>query len=304
MKKIVLSLGLVALTFAGLDTGHAQLVDRMQKFGEDFAKGYSGPFTDAFGASLNSGWYSSADVSDGLDLYVGVRVMLMPIPDDAKKFKIKSIWNNTEQEIPTAFGDETEVPISGAPAGVNPANYPKGFNFGFAPMFVPHISVGNIFGTRLMLRYLPKVKVGDIGDFEFFGIGVQHSISRYIPLVPLDVSVLVAYQSFSVGSAVSAKAFTIGAQASKSFTVLTVYGGFAYESSKMTFDYDATFDVPNPPPPTATTTVTKHIGFDTNGKNNFRATVGLAVSLAVVKISADYSLASQPVATLGFGVGW
>ncbi len=64
MKKIVLSLGVVALTFAGLYNGHAQLVDRMQKFGEDFAKGYSSPFTDAFGASLNSGWYNNEEVSE------------------------------------------------------------------------------------------------------------------------------------------------------------------------------------------------------------------------------------------------
>lgn len=31
------------------------LEERLQKFGEDFAKGYTKPFIDGFGAGLNSG---------------------------------------------------------------------------------------------------------------------------------------------------------------------------------------------------------------------------------------------------------
>ncbi len=305
MKKIIPLLLLAAIGSGGWNMSRAQsLEERLQKYGEDFAKGYTGPITDAFGASLNSGWYHSADVSDGLDIFIGVKAMLMPIPEDGKKFKIASIWDNTVQEIPTAFGEETEVPISGAPPGVSPTKYPQGFNLNYAPMIVPHISVGNIFGTRVMLRFLPKTKIGTIGDFEFFGIGVQHSISRYLPLVPIDLSALVAYQSLSIGSIVTAKAFTIGAQAGKSISILSIYGGLAYESSKMSFGYDGTFDIPNPSPPPATTTVTKRVGFDTSGKNSFRATVGFSLSLAILIISADYSLASQPAATVGIGLGW
>ncbi|HZY10611.1 MAG TPA: DUF6588 family protein, partial [Bacteroidota bacterium] len=139
------------------------LEERLQKFGEDFAKGYTKPFIDAFGASLNSGWYHTANVDDGLSLYLGVKVMLMPIPDDGKKFKIASLYNGTIQEVPTAFGEDTEVPMSGAPPGVDPSMYPKGFNISAVPMAVPHIAIGNMFGTRVMLRYFPKTKLGDYG---------------------------------------------------------------------------------------------------------------------------------------------
>lgn len=301
MKKNLL-VGLIAVMWLAAPCSSAaqSLEERLKKFADEFAKGYTKPFTDAFGAAMNSGWYHTADVSDGLDLFVGVKFMLMPIPEDGKKFKTRSIWNNTEQEVPTVFGSENEVSISGAPSGVEPATYPKGFNVGLVPMVVPHISVGNFYGTRAMLRYLPKVKLGDYGEFEFFGIGVQHSISQYIPLVPLDISALVAFQNLSLGDLVSTSAFTIGAQASKGFAIITIFGGLAYESSTMEFTYRAQFTDPANP----TQQISRDIKFEADGKNNVRATLGLALNLGLVKVSADYSLASQSVATLGVGFGW
>jgi hypothetical protein len=273
------------------------LQERLSKFPTEFAKGYTAPFTDAFGASLNSGWYHTANVDDGLDLFFGVKVMLMPIPDDAKIFRIQSPYPGGGVDEPsTAFGEKKAVSISGDTTGRQPTTYPEGFDIGFVPMLVPHISVGNIFGTRVMLRYLPKVNVGDMGEFEFFGIGAQHNVGQYIPApLPIDIAALIAYQSLSLGDLVSANAFTFGAQASKTFTIFTVYGGLAYESSTMTFTYDK---VPNSIPGP------NRISFDADGKNSFRATIGFALSLAIVKITADYSLASQPIATVGFGIGW
>jgi hypothetical protein len=49
--------------------------------------------------------------------------------------------------------------------------------------------------------------------------------------------------------------------------------------------------------------VSEPIAFDLSGKNNFRLTVGFAVNLLILKINADYSLAAQPVATVGVGIG-
>jgi hypothetical protein len=276
------------------------LQERLEKFGEDFSKGYTAPFVDAFGASLNSGWYSTANVEDGLDIFVGVKAMLMPIPDDGKTFNIASPYDGVIQQVPTAFGSKDEIAISNAPANVEPNKYPGGFDFSLAPMLVPHLSVGNIFGTRVMLRWLPPVKLGDMGDFSFFGLGVQHSLNRYIPVLPLDVSAMVAYQNLSLGDILTTKAFTFGAQASKTFAILTVYGGVAYESSTMSFTYTATYTDPN----NTSVTVTKPVAFDISGTNSARATVGIALSLAIIKINADYSFASQPVASVGFGIGW
>lgn len=276
------------------------LEERLRAFGDDFAKGYTQPVVDAFGAGANSGWFNTANVDDGISLFVGVKAMIMPIPDDGKKFRIKSVYDGTEQQVPTFFGDETETHISGAPVGASPSKYPKGANLGLAPLLVPHISVGNIFGTRAMVRYFPATEISkEVGKIELLGFGVQHSVSQHIPLVPVDIAVLVAYQNLKVGDLLDADALTIGAQVSKSLPIITVYGGIAYESSKMKFGYNANFTDPQNP----AQTITKRIGFDAEGKNNFRLSGGVSLSLLIINISADYSLASQPVATLGVGIG-
>ena len=136
MKRYRLLLCLYLIIVLALQAMEQSLEERLQKFGEDFAKGYTKPFIDVFGASLNSGWYHSANVDNGTSLYFGVKVMAMPIPDDGKKFQIASLYDAVVQEIPTAFGEDKEIPISGAPAGVDPNKYPKGFNLGFVPMAV------------------------------------------------------------------------------------------------------------------------------------------------------------------------
>ncbi len=46
--------------------------------------------------------------------------------------------------------------------------------------FVPQIEIGSLFGTELMLRYIPKLNYGEkIGDFGFWGFALKHSISQY-----------------------------------------------------------------------------------------------------------------------------
>ncbi len=276
--------------------------EKLQKFGESYAKGYLGPMVDAFGASLNSGWYSSANLDDGLSLFLGMKLMYLPIPDEGKKFSIASLYDGTVQDVPTAFGEEVEVPIHGAPTGASPDKYPKGMNLGFVPMAMPHISIGNMFGTRVMIRYFPKTNVGDFGDFEMLGLGAQHSVSKYLPTeLPVDLSGMIAYQNLKLGTFFDATAFTFGAQASKSFSIVDMYAGLAWETSSMSIGYDAQFTDPaNPTGPQ----ITKRIGFDADGKNTVRLTGGIALHLFILKITADYTLASQSAATLGIGLGW
>lgn len=315
MRKFSLLILIGAIIYLFASNVRAQNEDNIQKkiekFGDSYAKGYLGPMFNAFGASLNSGWYHTANVDDGLSLFAGVKVMMMPIPDDGKKFTIASIYDGVSQDVPTVFGEETEVTISntgypnGPPGPPNPNpspdKYPKGLNLGYVPMVMPHVSVGNFYGTRAMFRYFPKTAVGDFGDFEMFGLGVQHSITKHIPdMIPVDIAGMVAFQSMKLGTFFEASSFTFGAQASKSFPVVDVYAGLAYETSTMTIGYDATFTDPANP----TQTITKHIGFDAEGKNTVRLTGGVYYSLFIFKIHADYTLASQPVATLGIGLGW
>lgn len=115
-------------------------------------------------------------------------------------------------------------------------------------------------------------------------------------MVPLDLSAMVAYQRLTIGDIITAHGLTFGAQASKSFSVLTLYGGVAYETSTFSLSYKATYDSPSG-------TKTIPVGFDIDGQNTVRLTLGFALGLGPIEINADYSVASQSVITAGFGFG-
>ena len=247
--------------------------DRISKYGQDYVDGYLQPFADAFGAGMNSAWYNTANVDNGVSILAQAKIMLMPIPDDAKFFTDPV----TGKPRPTFFGPDTgEL---------------NGINQKWAPLVVPHIAVGNFYDTRLMIRFLPKIPITDVGDLQLWGVGVQHNIGKYIPTpLPVDIAGMVAYQDLKVGSIVDFSSFTFGVQASKSIPMVDFYAGLSYESSKLKLSYTQTGGSP--------------LSFTLTGKNNVRLTGGINFNLSVFKLNLDYSLAAQPVGTLGIGFGW
>jgi len=291
MKKVNYLLLSTLLVMLFVVSGRAQddLQTKLEQFGKDWSTGYLAPLENAFGAGMNSGWYNTANVDDGFSLFIGAKVMYMPIPDDAMKFTLLSPGDGTTMdEVPTLFGEKVDVPISGGGG----ATYPQGLGLSFAPFAVPHISIGNIYHSRIMIRFLPKVTLQDYGDVQFFGMGAQHGLNQYFPNpLPVDLAANFAFQNFKIGSLVDASAFSFGAQASKSFPVIDVYAGLTYETSKMSVSYTQTAG-------------STPIAFDLDGKNSFRFTAGINLNLFIFKINADYSLAKQSVATLGIGLGW
>ena len=139
-------------------------------------------------------------------------------------------------------------------------------------------------GTELMIRYLPSISLGDDEDLSMFGIGLKHNISRYIPLSPVDISVQFLYNTLKITGVMDITAYALNAHASKSFGLLTVYGGLQYESS--------TFNDPSNTDPVKQGT---EIKVSIDGDNNFRATIGTSVKLAVIVFNVDYSIGVQSV---------
>lgn len=282
--------------------------ERLQKFGAGYAKGYSTPFATAFGAGLNSGIFHTADVSTGIDIYVGVKLMAALIPNSARTFNadlsdlnaVRGIAGAypTPVETATIFGGKgVAVKKSGAlPTDPDTLKLADGSDLNIVPFAVPHITIGNIFGTRAILRFFPSQKISDFGEFSFYGIGLQHDISQYLVAVPFDWSAHIMYQSLKVKPLIESSAFSIGTEVSKTLTVLTVYGGIAYETSNMKFKYNWT------PVIAGVAGQQREVKFDLTGENTIRLTAGLSLKLLIFHISADYSVAKQPVATLGLGI--
>lgn len=305
-KLLKLLVGLTVISFLCVSAVSAQtLEERLNKFGKKFGEGYVNPFVTAFGANLNSGLYHSADVETGIDVYVGVKFTTAIIPTSAQEFNadmselnsLRGVLPHYPNSVKTAtfFGNKgTKVPGSIAPGDT--LQLPNGTNLKAVPVAVPHIMLGNIFGTRMMLRYFPTMKIDKYGEFSFMGIGFQHDVGQWLPApLPFDWSAHVMYQNMKIKPVVEATAFSFGTEISKTFMFATIYGGVAYESATMDFKFNWT-----PPPPLTQTP--KEVKFELSGDNTMRLSGGIALKLLIFHISADYSYAKQPVATLGLGI--
>ena len=71
-----------------------------------------------------------------------------------------------------------------------PTNFtlPQGGNINTMIAGVPQIEIGSLWGTELLIRFIPPVNLGEnIGDFAFWGLGLKHSITQYFENPPLEI---------------------------------------------------------------------------------------------------------------------
>lgn len=301
LKKVSLKLlFLLGLMSCITTTSYAQLGDVgkiLQSSKEDanvLVKEYLNPVGSGFGAGLNTGWTNTAKPHKKLGFDLTVSTALAIVPGSDKTFNATQIGL---QELEVKSGPNTLQTISGsnnAPtttlAAYSNTDYnndgqrdelfefdmPDGTGFGYAPAPQIKASVGLFMDTDLMLRYVPKVKIGDYGTFQQFGVGAQHSINQWLPggnLLPVDLSIMAGYTNQKVSSdfrltgkdiivnpnetenpyadkpetwdgqniQVKTNAFTINALVGKTLPVISVYGGVGYEASSMSVSTPGTY---------------------------------------------------------------
>lgn len=295
MRSIVkkwLCLGALILLVPGARA--QKLEDYLSRYLGDNGKKYLQPLGDAFGANMNSGLYHTAHIPR-VGLHLGVE-MLVPaalIGDDQRTFTAtteEGFYPVTTRDVPTVFGDTQPVSIAGQ--GGTVYNFPGGYDLSLLPLAMPQVTVGSLLGTELTLRYAAFQLNEDVGDLTLTGIGVRHSLSQYIPLFPVDVAVSYFHQTLEVGDLLDAATNVVGVQASKSFGLLTLYGGLAYEKATMDVSYTH-----------GEGAEAETIAFSLEGQNKVRMTAGATLKLALFQLHADYSLASQNSACLGLYIG-
>jgi hypothetical protein len=131
---------------------------------------------------------------------------------------------------------------------------PSGGNLSSIFAGVPQLEIGSLYGTELLIRFIPKIDLGEyVGDFYFWGLGLKHSISQYLfedknrrgntyfreNTAPIDIAVQVVYQRTSLTNTIgvtkaqlqtNANIFNINVNASKNlFNWIEVYTGISYE---------------------------------------------------------------------------
>ncbi len=181
---------------------------------EKIAEAYLSPFTNAFGATLNAGWYNTARPHSfpGFDITLSVNVAI--IPDEAKSFNpselglVSNVNFTGPAMTPTIAGgsdvERTQLQYFDNVNGelVTRAQYelPQGTGLGFIPAPTLQLGIGIPFGTDIIGRYIPEVGVGDVGNLGLWGVGVKHSLKQWIPVISrlpfLNLSVMAGYTKF------------------------------------------------------------------------------------------------------------
>ncbi len=312
MRKAV-SATLVVLALAGFARAQ-DLSSTLSKVGSQYGQAYVAPAVDAFGMDLNSGLFHGASMSGllplGLHVYVGVQISGALIQGSEKSFNLSYLdtlngqpANFVVTNAPTIYGNKDRgtvviTPTNTALPQQTDSTIGGLISTSIVPVPIPQIGLGSLFGTDVLVRFLPQVKISDYGKVQLFGIAVRHSISQYIPLVPIDIAVQLGFQNLSVtdtsgGDLMKASTFAANLEISKTFLMLTLYGGLQVESSSVdvSYTYNPGQSLPSVP-----------VSFSLKGKNKFRALAGLSFSLGPVLINGDYSFGSMSAATLGIGI--
>jgi hypothetical protein len=292
MKKGILVAVLAAALASTVRVSADDIGKFVSKYTEENGKGYLQPFADAFGACMNSGLYQSAHISRvGLHLTVGVETMTALIADKQKTFmaQTENFSPAKTVEAPTLFGAAKNLSVAGDNG--TKYNFPGGMNVKRLPLIAPQVTVGSILGTDLTVRWFSMAVGKDFGDIKLFGWGVRHSLSQYMPLLPIvDIAAGFYSQSFKVGSVVDATSTLISLQASVSQNILVLYGGIGMESSTLKIAYEPEKGG-------------EKIAFDLKGGNRMRMTFGAGLKFPGVKLHADYNIAAINTLSLGIGFG-
>jgi hypothetical protein len=273
---------------------HPDIDELLSRYAGENGEGYVEPLVTGFGAGLNSGLYNSARVSRfGVKVTLETRFMLMLFSEDQKTFEAStggSFNPPATVDAPTIVGDGRGAEVSGD--GGTVYHFPGGLEMDALYLACPQLTVGSFFGTEGTVRFVTIPLGDDLGRMTLWGFGGRHSLSQYIMMCPVDLALGASYQKFTLGDVMDASMTSIYVVAGKSLPVVNLYAGLGYETCKMHVEY--VFEVED---------VEEDVAFDVEGKNRFRATIGMGVRLLVANVSADLSLGRQTVVSLGLGFG-
>jgi len=185
--------------------------------GAKLFEAYLTPWANAFGASLNGGWYNTAKPHKfgGFDITFSVSTTI--VPANAKTFDLSKIdfenltlASGAETEAPSIAGENKDGPIleyilSDPTYGdITIASFktPPGSNWGAIPLPMIQAGLGLPLGTDVTVRFIPKIKIPVIDTkVNMWGVGVKHSILQYFPgekLMPIDLTLQGGYTKLEV----------------------------------------------------------------------------------------------------------
>ena len=264
---------------------------------------YFQPLASYLGTYFNTGSYYTAEVPLTFGFKFSIIGMWSVVPDNQRTFNPEPGLSGVSNVAPSAtvFGTKASYFLGNEGFFV----YPTGMSLKGIPLGIYQVS-GSFLNTELMLRFFPSSNF-DKEKIGLFGFGIKHDISRYIPMIPVNVAVQILYNQLNYEhndaepdkyGKITSKNFAINLHASKTFIDLfTVYSGLQYESSTMDLTYY--FDDPNNFYPSLGN---QRQSIKIDGENHFRYTLGAAMKLGFFVINTDMNVASFTTFSLGLSL--
>ena len=317
---------LVAATAAPLRAQDAGLEERFRMLAATNAELYVRPVSEGLGHALTAGFAETARTHRVFGFDLGLRVMAGLPAASARTFNVvlpatveyRGITfpqpyapQNGTGETPTAVGSGAGVVLT--PNGVyraaliaygeNPNDYnvqfPDGMDLPAVPFAVAEASIGLPFETELTLRLVPSVStVADVGAISARGVGLKHTVTRWLPDAPIDVALFAGMQSLQVGEYLDASAHTFGVIASRSFGPLTAFGHVRSAGANVDVSYAVENSGNNPGlPPDGT-----RYEFATDVPSGLRAGGGMTLRFVGMGLTGEYTTGSYNTVSLKAGL--
>lgn len=340
MKNLIISVVTFTLT---LTTASAQLLGGIENIlltsTEDariLAEGYTAPIGKTLTYALNSGWATSAKTHKKLGFGLTIGAAIPYVPDADLVFTPTGLTslNVPSGTLPTVFGEggDQELNFAFSESVLNnqidyagKLSFPGGLKdelpFGTLPAPIIQASVGAVFDTDVLVRFVPTIDI-EGSSFKLFGYGLKHNIMQYFgPLdkLPLNISVLAAMSKASLEYDLSdstfggnsdnrnitfeADTFTIQALASIDLPVLSIFGSLGYNSGNSQFDVsgDYSIDYELQGLPTISRVLKDPISIESDA-TGVMGLIGARLNLLFMKIYANYTI--QEYNTLNLGISF
>jgi hypothetical protein len=290
---------------------HSQdLNSLIEQFGvKDLASQYLRPAADAVGYSFNSGLYHTAEVKQGLHVWVGARGVWTFVPSEQRSFTANLPSELTQFGYPekvttaTVFGGKGAAITS--TQGYGDYVFPDGIDQSSTYIIVPHIKVGSFLGFEVMFRGIPPVTFDDnVGKVSFFGAGLKFSPTSFIEDEnnKFNIAVMGAVQQFKAGEYITVFNYNVNVHGSVDMEILTVFSGLGYEGYNIDANYTYTPDATTGNQLPGSLAETQSIGLEFF-RRNLRYTVGVNFTLIpLVDLTADYSFGVQDNFSFGAGI--
>jgi hypothetical protein len=244
-------------------------------YGEDYIKGYTQPFVNAFSIAMSGGLFHRGSVKQFPHLDFGMNIPYMRVPTEAKYFQYAG------EQQPTFFGSSQ----------VDSSNIP---GTDLTEFFLPQIqlNLGMTSTAELIVRG-SLYTINEIGEIQLVGIGIKYGLTDILTksLLSMNVSVQAIYQTMKVDDWLHSATFGMNIQASSILLAhsLEMYTGLGYEISESKFDTNKLTGVGS-----------NGIGeIRLEGKNHLRIILGLSYALYFLNFHMDYNLGYYPSAAAG-----